>query len=186
MNNPILIAAVPRSGSSLIAKIFVEHGIWCGDCKVKSDQYETPVPYPAFENIAIDDWIYSQMEFRSEKVCDFDDLMRAINPGDLRWLYKGKPRFIHYILKQIPNEKPFIVKTKRVEENIIKSWGFKPSNLVTHLNALQMLHGEVVDVDAVMARNFKTLEFIFDKCGLEFNRDIAESCIDDGLWHYAA
>lgn len=171
----VVIAAIPRSGSSLTAKIFAAHGLWVGRHE-KNNQVKTPVPYYRYENIDVDEW------FRTRNG-NLERLIDNLKPNGTRLVYKASP--IKAVTVAGALHDADLVCCKRKFASIIKS---SPVGTEKHrreqLATLEGIDAPVIDVDAVIARDFTTLEAAFRHCKIPFNPEIAEAQIDDSLWHH--
>ena len=89
---PVLIYATPRSGSSLITRIFHEHGFWVGDHVMKAE-------YPNYENIdlknALRTIVWRSRDERGNRYLkkgytknDFRNIVAEIVPHDTPWVFK--------------------------------------------------------------------------------------------------
>ncbi len=174
----VIIVGVPRSGSSLIAKIFTAHGFWIGRYGKKGLKW-TPTPYPDYENEDIDEWYRTRQEPLSK-------LIERLVPAGMRLVYKCSPWKAQIALDELPGV--LIVRCSRKFESIIKSGLMigRPNITLrkTQVSELNEMEGPSVDVDAVMARDFHTLAYALDYCGVVFDPVITEAQIDDSLWHH--
>lgn len=174
MIRPIIIAAVPRSGSSLIAGIFAAHGVWVGGFS-KKVMSNTPIPYDSYENDDVNKWFLSDGEI------DLFDIV----PKDSRWFYKCSPEKAIRILKVLDN--PVCVKIERKPKSIILS-----SADVKHIHVIRMkqmamleeMDGMWISSDDIMAGNFSGIKSVFTDIGLVFDQSKANKVIDRGLWHH--
>ena len=171
----VIIAAIPRSGSSLAASIFAAHGLWVGEHRIK-DQVKTPTPYDSFENVQIDQWFRNRRE-------PLQALVDSILPKGKLLVYKCSPAKAKDAHQQLSGST--VVRCLRNFESIVKSSpDGQREHRATQLVTLASINGSIIDIDAVMARNFSSLKAAMAECGITFNHDLAESCIDDSLWHH--
>ena len=171
----VIVAAIPRSGSSLIAGIFAAHGLWAGRFE-KKDQVKTPTPYDSFENTDIDNW------FR-HGIGPLQYVVDSILPEGKRLVYKCSPAKARQAYKALPDS--HLVRCCRNFESIVRS---SPDGQRQHrteqLMTLFSMSGPFIDTDAVIARDFTTLACAFEYCGIAFDPATAEGQIDDSLWHH--
>ena len=171
----VIIAAIPRSGSSLVCKIFVAHGLWVGRSE-KNNQVKTPTPYDRYENLDIDQW------FR-DGIGNLPDLVDRIKPDGSRLVYKCSPTKALIVADNL--YRATLVKCHRKFASILKS---SPDGTGEYrhqqLEVLDSINAPSVDVDAVMARDFTTLAVAMEHCGIKHDAAITEAQIDDSLWHY--
>ncbi|MDB4311999.1 hypothetical protein N9937_01075 [bacterium] len=175
----VIIAAVPRSGSSLVAGIFEAHGLWIGRDGIKGADW-TKNPYRDYENKDIDQW------FRNGKE-PLQQYLESITPQDKRLVYKCRPDKAKKMKAKL-NGQCQIVRCFRRFDSIVASdvenKGKKEISRNQQVIDLCNLPGPPIDVDAVMARDFGTLANAFDHCGQTFVATLAEAQIDDSLWHH--
>ena len=171
----VIIAAIPRSGSSLIAGIFAAHGLWVGRFE-KKDQVKTPTPYESFENTDIDNW------FR-HGIGPLQYVVDTILPEGKRLVYKCSPWKAQQAHKSLTDS--CLVRCCRNFESIVKSSpDGQRQHRIEQLVTLFNMPGPFIDVDAVLARDFTTLACAFEHCGVRFIPAKAEAQIDDSLWHH--
>jgi len=176
----VLIAALPRSGSSLVAKIFMAHGLWVGRVGEKGHNW-TKSPYCDYENRDIDQWYRDRRQ-------PLPKLIEKITPKGQRLLYKCSPWKARIFLREMPDST--VIKTCRTMKSIIKS-GATVNNPDAALRMKQKtelddIGGTTVDVDALIDRDFTTIKSAIERCGLVFDAELTESQIDDSLWHHRA
>lgn len=174
---PIIIAAVPRSGSSLIAGIFHAHGVWVGNFH-KKQMAKTPVYYDSFENIEIDNW------FR-DKNQSLIGLVETITPKDARWLYKCGPEKARIAMSELADLAPVLIRvTRKIESIVASSADFKAKMRCKQMANVMSMIGPLVDSDAVISRDFTSLKNAIEHAGLKFDPELAEKQIDNSLWHH--
>lgn len=198
----ILILCQPRTGSSLITKIFHEHGCWIGQIKLNPNSHN----YMHYENeplrntlmdintrfwkgkekvyggLNVDGQIYRQ------KIKSMIEFLEPKNP----WVFKCLVDYARLFYQFEPK----IVLIKRDEEQCILSTidnGRKLSKTETRaiyrkrmssMRKVEKEHGAVwVDVDEVMAGDYTSLKEALEYCGIEFNQEITEQAINPSLWH---
>lgn len=175
----VIIAAVPRSGSSLVAGIFAAHGLWVGRDGIKGAEW-TAVPYRDYENKDIDEW------FRSGKQ-SLSQYLAEIVPDGKRLAYKCRPDKAEKMKGKLNGQCQVVRCFRRFDSIVasdVKNKGKKEVSRGYQMIELCNLPGPPIDVDAVMARDFGTLANAFDHCGIVFDPAIAEAQIKDRLWHH--
>jgi len=127
--------------------------------------------------------------FSGEFIYDATDMAtveRLINEKleqGIDFIYKSAPE-PYGILKRW---EPTIIKVKRHIESIITAQNVEGQyiDLVYKRHALlEQLDGPWVDTDEIMAGNFESLQCAFDHCSLDFDVELAKSCIREDLWHH--
>lgn len=200
---PILILAMPRSGSSMTAGIFAKHGVWTGTCRPGTGRN----PKGFFEGVAIKQAL---MKRYPALVHDgrlgwhdiaFRPLVEQLIAEDGYrggpWLWKGSamywpcwsdfdPTFV--VCRRNPED------TFRSARSSPKVFGSKLTddelrqNIRFHHEQLDYLIGErgayEVDTRAVAAGNFETIERAIAGCGITFDREVTSKFVDPSLWHY--
>lgn len=176
-----------RSGSSLIASIFESHGFDC--CH---DDRNNLFGYKHFENVAVKRWIHDHrqaMNYRpGEFVRPVPGVEQCIPPdGAVKIGVEFYPCFRHL------NMRVFTV--RRHPESICKSLLKKRGGDPERIRALiarreQLLDaardesaGVDVDVDALIAGDFRNLRAAFSHHRMDFNATEAGKRIDPRKWH---
>ena len=171
----VIIAGIPRSGSSLVCKIFAAHGLWVGRSGI-NNQVKTPTPYNRYENQDIDQW------FKTGRG-SFQKFIDRIKPEGKRLVYKCSPVKAVRLAGKL--DKPAMIKCHRKFNSILKS---SPDGTSNHRRkqrkVLASIKAPSVDVDALIARDFTTIEAAMKHCGIKYDPAITEAQIDDSLWHH--
>ena len=179
----------------MIAKIFKAHGFHLGD-----DRFVNPYGYRTYENIDIRrainriSTVYSGLDkrlnsgFSSKHV---QDIFR-INMRRSPWCIKVGPQYFRVLTDAFPGINCVLV--LRDTESIIKSQQAKRGGndvmeyvemYVDGINDLHQEHGfPIIQSDEVIAGEYASIEAAMDYCGVSFDPDTAENCIDRGIWHY--
>jgi hypothetical protein len=176
----IAIATNPKSGSSMIASIFVAHGVWAGR-SLNKNKYQT---YEWYEMKQAMKRYGPPLEGDGFHIPDnperLDSLVRSKRG---KWLFKSAPELIGSLLKYNPK----IIKIRRDIASIIssqcvdKEW----EEVINKRFALmENLGGVWVDSDQVINGDLSSLEKAFDYCDIELDYDKAMACIDQSLWHH--
>jgi len=196
--NPIVILCMGRSGSSLTAGIFHEHGVWVGDC-LRADA-RNPKGY--FENIEIKKALQKRSGRTIDRVYDYDPGWREFVDREIeRQGYSGGPWLVKHNAIFWPvwgDYDPSWVLVRRDPEVIFRSIrkaGFCRWMNDAKLREVIQLHndqmdyirdtlgGVDVDTDAVVNGDHETLREAVEHCGLSFNPEIAHSFVDTEHWH---
>ena len=169
----IVLASVPKSGSSMVAGIFANHGVYFGKCEHRTMGGNT---YYSYENAVITDY------FRNKK------------RGDLKTLLEQEAKITPFCFKTSPtNAKAFlnevdalVIKIKRKPQNIIKSSApHKAPMRKQQILELDSMPGEYIDADAIMNGDYKTVKSALEKIGYEFSEELAKKAIDFKKWHHS-
>lgn len=185
--NPILIMMVGRSGSSMIAGIFHEHGVWVGPSRPGDGNNQKGY----FENLELKKAVreygmcfFEEAEFKpgwKEKV---ESIIRSQGYEGGPWLFKHGAAF-HKVWGEF---KPKIVKVWRNPDDIFKSYrrsGFMNNysddevkkSIKFHHYIMQNMQGFNVYCDAVVKGDYTSLEIAIKGCGLEYNEQIVKDFI---------
>lgn len=199
MIDPILIMATPRSGSSMTAGIFAEHGVWTGDCPAR---HQPRNPRGTFENIAIRDIIreHNGKLVKSGEVSDripgfrekVEKAMLAQGYKGGPWLWKGS--CIYWPAWYEWDACKFVVVRRDIEATI-RSINRPPYALPTHDQAklrkiIELHHQQLdvllemgafeVDTNAVTQGDFSSIKAAIEGCGLTFNQEITNEFVIPG------
>ncbi|MGI9411560.1 MAG: hypothetical protein ACR2OV_15885 [Hyphomicrobiaceae bacterium] len=183
---------VGRSGSSLVAHIFREHGLWLGPTR-PGDEFN-PLGY--FENSGIKE--------RMKKIHGFDvsgpmpktipgwrDIVRDIMKsqgyeGGLWGLKTG----VHFW--NVWGEfNPTIIKIMRHRDSIVQSYrrygGVFPEHgqgfIDRGLARLESLPGIEIDTDALVSGRRDQIERSISASGLKYNEQVVDSIVNPEFWH---
>lgn len=106
-NTPILIASMPRSGSSLLSHILHNEGVQVGNCK-QGDEFNK---YGYYENIRMRNIIIKYL-----KKQDTGNLDKKFQPINIREDLKDFNRKMYRALRQdgISNDKPWLFKEPKI------------------------------------------------------------------------
>lgn len=195
IQEPIIIISMPRSGSSMTAGIFAQHGVWTGTCRAPSKQNAKG----HFENLRFRQEIISRVGAIVQKgklapelkgwrqVAERVIIKDGYNGGP--WLYKSSamyyplwhefsPKFI-CIRRNIDS----IKKSGRASGYFRAHKAIKP-----HIEAMDYvrdyLGGVDVFTDEVVKGDFSSLEKAFDHAGIEMDHAIVDDFVEPSLWHY--
>jgi len=200
MTEPIIILGMPRSGSSMTAGIFSEHGVWTGSCRGPTELNRKG----HFESKAIKRVIMGTYGAKAivtegrlaQHVPGFKTaVLSAIAKdgyvsGD--WLWKGSalywPSFYEFTPKWVTCKRP----TEQIFSSCRRSGIFGKYLTDTRLQEIIDLHNEQmdcikgafeVDTDAVANGDYESIELALEGCGIEPNREVIDSFVDRSLWH---
>lgn len=202
MPDPILIMAMPRSGSSMTAGIFSQHGVWSGTCRQGTGRN----PKGFFENIRIREVVRNMQgsivhggRLGKEKPGFREAIENAVlgdGYGSGPWFWKGSalywPAWFEF--------DPTWIVVRRDKESTFKSCRRAPKVFSSNMSDSQLwaninLHHEQmdrlvdegaveVDTRAVASGNFTTIRAAIESCGLEFNETVTREFVDPKLWHH--
>ena len=199
---PIIVLGMPRSGSSMAAGLFAEHGVWTGSCREPS-QYNGK---GFFENFAIKKVIIKMQGpivhdgLLGQPMPGFRELVEAAIKRDGYesgpWLWKGSalywPCFYEFqptwVLCRRPSQQIFDscrssgifgkdLSDERLRE-IIDLHQKVMDNLATGAKAFQ------VDTWKVAQGDYTSIISAVNGCGLEFDYDLTRAFVDSSMWHH--
>lgn len=212
MNDPILIASPPRSGSSLVSYIFKELGVFCGETK-EGDQYNR-LGY--FENkritkIIIDilrendlglgkkfhpidrDYYYPEFKNKVQRAIIKDGLKK-----EQSWFFKDPKIIFTWKLwnEHFPSAKWVLLNRdiNQVLKSYIKTpfmdsyqrvdqWRSYLSYFYSNMLSISN-NCDVLNINTnyIINKNFIELEQVCIKLGIKFNRYIINNCVKLHLW----
>jgi len=200
---PIVILAMPRSGSSMTAGLFQAHGAWFGTCRPG----DADNPKGHFENNAIKREMIRRWgsltlargvtSFDQNPVCAPQDGFRSCVERILDtdgytggpWGYKQsalyKPAWHEF--------NPYFVGVKR--ENVLKANTSRQAMFGTRdpkrVQRMIDLHHAVIDecevivrTDEIIHGNLRSLDDALAYCGLTIDVSAVDDFVDPSLWHY--
>lgn len=191
---PIVILGMPRSGSSMISGIFAQHGCWVGRCR----EGDSMNPKGYFENLDVKDWMIRNHGRLAQTV-------RMASPGegfmaymrlllgsyDGPWVVKHSAMYF----RAWHEFKPRFVCIRRSKKGILESnrecgyLGTKDEAAMidiidAHNYAMDLSGGVNVYTDSVVAGDYESLYVAFERCGLEFDPQIAHDFVEPEFWHH--
>lgn len=195
MHEPIVIIGLPRSGTSMVAGLFAEHGVFVGNCKPADERN----PKGFFEHIGFTQLVIKHYgNARVSKgipvnpmVGFRDAIIKSIEEdgySDGPWLIKHATVW-HRLWEEFH---PKFVLVRRPSEDIlssIKNVGWKPRTEIidmgqTILNELAKLpHAIQVESNSIVDGDFTMLKRAFEHCGLELNEVLVKGFVDSALWN---
>lgn len=199
MEDPIVLLGFPRTGSTLAAHIFRDHGVWIGECEKKGGR----LPTGGGENVAIKNilktypgGIGERKIFKYGFKFKVEDILK--NEG-----YVCGPWVMKHALVYWPvwNEfNPYFVIIQRDKDSILSSnnatsmagvTGERLENLykshVTEMEIISILYNPpVIHMNEVVKGDYSSLEAAFEYCQLKFNPEIPDRLINKDYWHYGS
>jgi len=197
MYRPIIILGMARSGTSLTAGIFKEHGCWVGKCSAPWDQY----PLGDFENKAIKTILHTYPpHWRMKEPCPpdpkFSDKAIAVIKSEG---YTGGPLAVKHSAMYWKMWKvldPFYVNVRRDTSQIVDS--LKRKGLVVggmkdwmdritwhneQMNRTVNEHNGVdIHPDHIIQGNHVELEMVLDWCGLKYDKAAVDKVLQPKYW----
>lgn len=205
MVDPILIMAMPRSGSSMTAGIFAQHGVWVGPHS-RDPRRNTK---GSFEGKAIRNAVintFGRGHVGAGMPCGQVPGFRARVEEAIAsegyeggpWLWKGSAMYWR-AWYEFPDAKWVVC--RRDEKASIASALAPPyvygksctadeaKRIVRAHTAeldkiVQQFDAPEVDTEAVAHGDFLTIELALKRCGIEPDRSKIEGFIDPTMWHY--
>ena len=202
MNEPILIMAMPRSGSSMIAGIFAAHGVWVGNNKAGGRN-----PKGSFENTALRNLVMMLYDGKglvergetAHSIQTFRMLVESAIEADGYkggpWLWKGSAMY----WPAWHQFEPKWIVCRRELDAVLRSsldppyvYGRLLADAVRriierHEAQLNVLVGKgalEVDTAAVVSGDYTTIKAAIEDCGLAFDEDATRAFVDPTQWHY--
>ena len=190
---------MPRSGSSMTAGIFHQHGVWIGGCKPGHCKN----PRGNFENIKIKqllkDWygrellrdtIYWKEGFRKDVEAILDE-----EGCHGRWLVKHSA--IYWRTWKEYNPKWVLVRRdKEATFKSCKNIGFYNAThtdeqirqiIDSHhheMDVVRELGGIDIFTEEIINGNYKNLERAMDYCDIDMDKSIVDEFVEPEYWHY--
>lgn len=197
---PIVVLCMGRSGSSMTAGVFAQHGVWTGDC-MPADRRNAK---GYFENKQVKKHITRMCGTKVSKVYPpvkgWRDRMERIKRSE--GYVDGEPWLVKHnvIFYQLWSEyeAPRFVLTRRDSDAIFRSvrasgfhrWQDDDSLRLTievHQQTLDHVRDKFgaveVDTRAVVSGDTTTLVEALEYAGIEPRHDVIRSFVDPSLWH---
>ncbi len=198
-DEPILIMAMPRSGSSMTAGLFAAHGVWTGTCQKPSKINQRG----HFENLPIKQMLKARTG-GAKPVLDGepctpwpgfkDEVLGLIRrdgyPGAGPWLFKGTA--MYWPLWE--EFRPRWICVRRDLDSVRSSGKATGAFLAragavqAHVRALDTLRDERgavdVDTDALIRGDYRTLEAALASCGIPMDEGKVRAFVDPSLWKH--
>lgn len=193
--DPIVILAMPRSGSSMTAGIFSKHGVWTG----RTHPGSTPNPKGYFENLDFkEDLIrrYGRLAQTTSPAthCDgFAQFVRRTAPEGKKWLVKHSAMY----RKAWDEFSPKFVCVRRRIDGLLGSnrkSGFLGTRDDVEMRKIIEAHNEQMDIavslqggmnvypDEWIEGNYESIEKALEFCGIEPNRSVIEDFVEPEYW----
>ena len=181
----------------MIAKIFKAHGFHLG-----SDRFVNHYGYRTYENLDIRrainriSTVHGHLDKRLDSGYTSKDVRKIFETHMRRspWCIKVGPQYFELMNNAFPDI--HCVMVLRDIENIIKSQQDKRGGnnikdyVTAYVDGIEALHRErgfpIIQSDEVIDGNYAALEKAMSYCGVQFDAEIAEACIERGKWHYAS
>ena len=192
---PIIILAMPRSGSSMTAGLFAKHGVWVGpyrkgDSRNAKGYYESaPFKQSLVDNcgrLAPDGKLAKPVEgWRNIAELLLDDHGYKGGP----WLVKHSAMY-YPVWHEFSPQYICVRRDLRAVEQSGKATGYfrNSAAIEPHVEALDYVRDNLggVDVftDEIVQGNYSSLQPAFDACGLKMDESIVRDFVDPTLWHY--
>lgn len=192
--DPVIIFATSKSGSSLVTRLFHEHGFWVGNYGEKNG-------YPTYENRDINRSFIPHVakgdngqRVLMKPVDEARALIEQHVPQDTRWVYKAGIDFWNVWNEIYPQHDPVFV--KRGVDAVARSWagtdvghcyeqGRKMA--VDRYAFMDEVNRErwvpVVKSHRLIQGDLVTLEAALKSVGVRMDRAIVDRCIEPGRWH---
>lgn len=196
--DPIIVMGGPRTGSSMTAGIFVQHGIWVGKCKAPHKNNEKGF----FENLELTRFLRGifgapmwQPAMPISIRPHFERIMQGQGWSGERWLWKGSamfyPTFHEWDCKFITCRRD----TKSIFDSMRGSPNIFGKNLSddellsfidNHQAMMDQIPGAAVDTRAVAGGNYDSIVKALEFAGIEPQMDVIDDFVEPSLWHYSS
>lgn len=201
IENPILIAAPIRTGSTMIAWLLHLHGIWIGNANLP--KYGDN-PSVGTENVDI----LMLLERQSDK--NFLNKLSKIVPAQQRWLFKNKRllqtkcwQTMYYIFPEAIWIFPFrgfqAIKNSRLRkyetEEAVKQKKVSHKKSRARLTVIKneyqqqkqikakVKYGLWINSDKIARKDYNEIKKLCNFCGVTVNKEVCEDWIDPSRWH---
>jgi hypothetical protein len=197
--SPILIISLPRSGSSLTAGIFAQHGVWTGHCK--SGDNKNPKGY--FENLKVKHFmikkfgriVHAGIPADNTKTSRHELEKLILEDGypnnNQKWLVKFSALYLPPWIEHFPNAHIIIVR-RNVES--IKQSGKQSGMLVkekpipAHLSMMEWAENNfntsTVHFENLINQDFSEIKQALKDVGIEPKEDIIKKFVNPKLAHF--
>jgi len=194
LHSPIIVVGTPRSGTSLTAGLFAQHGVWTGPCR-PADKHNPHGYYESepFKRALIDGCgAVVNAGVAAKPVPGWTETVHAILA---KHGYNGGPWLVKHSAMYWPvwrDFRPIWVCCRRDRDAIAasgKATGYlaRADAIQPHIEAMEHLrdqHGaHEVWPEAFVRGDFSAVEPAFAEAGVMFDRDRALSFVDPELWH---
>ncbi len=203
MTEPILVMALPRSGSSMVAGIFATHGVWTGRYKTGGRNTKGSFEGEAIRNVMISAYgrdIVNRglpVEPRKGLRAAIEKAIATAGYSGGPWLWKGSVLF-HPAWSEF---QPKVVVCRRDAEASFQSAMRPPhvyaqrdaeavrNTIAAHnaeLDKLVAAGAHEVDTQAVALGDFASVRAAIEGCGLTFDELATSKFVDPAMWHHKA
>ncbi len=201
---PIIVLGTPRSGSSMTAGIFAEHGVWTGHCRAPSQLNAKG----HFENKSIKRVIAGKYGAKTivhegriaSQLPGFKTAVLTAIAGDGYtdgdWLWKGSALFWQAFYEFDPRWVVCIRPRSQIFESCRRSGIFGKYLSETRLKEIIELHHQQmsnlmqshgafqVNTDEVAQGNYDSIELALEGCDITPDRKRIDAFVDSSLWHH--
>ena len=198
MNRPICLWMTSRSRSSLVSKIFANHGVWWGNTYAKTkgyEMYENQVIKQIQKNIIKpSNGVLphcEELQLTEEVTKDFHEALKAHHLKDCpkgleRWSMKTGVEYFN----AWENLNPYNIFIRRAPDGVANSIVEKGIGEYQHafdcvrwrynyMHRIQERFGGVfIDTDDIINGNYKGVREAMEYCGIDYNERSVESAID--------
>ena len=197
----ILILCSPRTGSSIVSRIFHEHGCYIGKMDNRAE-------YPAYESKELKEVARKQwLDYNKNREKDWGIPMEPTethlaNVASVMQRYPENTCFktIVEFYKLFLQFEPKIILINRNEDSAVKSMAHKHGKMSkAYMNGIREIHrkrmasmeqiekdygAKWIDTDKLIEGDYKMIRAAFRYCGMRFNKQIGESVIDPNMWNH--
>lgn len=191
MSQLICIYGNPRSGTSLVAKIFRAHGVWTGLSKnirgYRTYEWDS-VKFTIRGNCNWSDrCVFTNI--RSAVLQRVDELITERKERHI--LFKSPPDY-HQVMERY---NPIIVTVRRHIDSVLASqingsvWPRHKVErwkkvILRRIALMDEMNAPVVDTDEILNGDFSSIKKAIEHCGLPFDFETTERQIDRKIWHH--
>lgn len=181
----IVVLGSPRSGTSLVSGLLVEHGVWAGECRAADERN----PRGYFENVGLRALrVSGRVTRRTVKA----ELAKQGYDGG-PWLVKHTPGTAHVWAEFDPihvcvrRDMRAVLASRKASRTYEETPNEARDTVVRHIQVLERIAadgGLEIWPDRLMHGDWSDFVRILDAAGLTFDRDAAEAFLDRTLWHH--
>ena len=203
IKNPTLVLFFPRSGSSLVTKIFHEHGLWIGENllsrnKFNKDGYYENKPLKRYfeEKFGRPQEIwrgerYIPRRFTDKQILDIERILKDQNYNGEDWIFKINPVYYRPLLDVFPGAK--VVCTRRCKNSSLRSlkntkfklppetYDFIVENME---DAIEQADGITVNYENLIKGNFEEINEALKESNLTPDQNKITNCIKPHYRNY--
>lgn len=198
VEEPIVLLAFPRTGSTMVSHIFRDHGVWLGECEPKMSN----LPTGGGENIQIKTILRSMFsgglgEMKQHIPGFREKVERVLSKQG----YEEGPWAMKHALaywRAWDEFDPYYILIERDKDQLLASnnnsgvAGVSGKQLLDmyEKNEQEMKHiktfAPTIKTSEIIKGDYSSIEDAFRYCGLDFDPNIANSVINPELWHYGS